>query len=215
MIQISALKTQYRNFKQDISDVSNSLFLNWCNYIIGFIYDKLASSTPDKFFKTQTIQILNGQSTYSLPSDFRDMARIGAGLYPTDSNGGPTDSPLPLTGYGSGSNGYYLDNGNLVITKIPQATTVYILRYIPLAPVFTNDTEYFSSDKTQNGVPLFRDEDIEYLIRAIDVQYEMWDEDPSLESIADQRFVRILSELLERQRSTPNSYNLSDYNWAY
>lgn len=211
MIQLSSLKTSYQNYKQDITDVSNELFIEWCNYILSFIYTKIVNSDPDKLFTTQTINVVAGTTHYALNSNFRDVARFGSGLYPTDSTGAAVGNPFPYTGYASSSGGYYIENDDIVITPTPQKSDTYILRYIPNPPAFTALTDYFSSDKTSTGTPLLRDEDREFLIRALDVQYSMWDEDLSIEPIADQRFVRILSEMLSRQRSTPNAYSLNSY----
>lgn len=214
-LQLSTIKTAFGNYKRDISDVSNDLFVQWCNYILGFVYDKLVDVTPDKFMSTTTISVANGTAAYDLPVDFRDMKRIGTGLYSVGTNGQPVDSPLAMTGYASGATGYYLLDDQIVLTPQPQSSYSLILRYTPLEPNFTSINDYFTLDKLSTGLPLVRTSDLEYLVRAIDVQYTMWDADPSMESIADFRFVRILSEMLSRQRSTPNSYNLTDYSFAY
>lgn len=214
-LQLSTIKTAFGNYKRDISDVSNDLFVQWCNYILGFVYDKLVDVTPDKFMFTTTISVANGTAAYDLPVDFRDMKRIGTGLYSVGTNGQPVDSPLVMTGYASGATGYYLLDDQIVLTPQPQSSYSLILRYTPLEPNFTSINDYFTLDKLSTGLPLVRTSDLEYLVRAIDVQYTMWDADPSMESIADFRFVRILSEMLSRQRSSPNSYNLTDYTFAY
>jgi len=214
-IQLSTVKTAFGNYKRDISDVSNDLFVQWCNYIVGFVYDKLVDITPDKFLSTTTISVQNGTAAYDLPADFRDMKRVGTGLYSVGTNGLAVDSPLAMTGFANGATGYYLLDDQIVLTPQPQQSYSLILRYTPLEPNFTSINDYFTVDKLTGGVPLVRTSDLEYLVRAIDVQYTMWDADPSMESIADFRFVRILSEMLSRQRSTPNSYNLTDYSFAY
>lgn len=214
MIQISSLKTTFGNYKKDISDVSNTLFLDWCQNISDFIYERVVSSNPDRYFTTYTFTRASGATSAALPSDFRDMGHFGAGLFTIDSQGNTSDS-LTYTGYGASGYGYYISDGYIYFTQPPQQSTTYILRYIPLPPVFTAVSEYFSLDKTSTGKPIVRDEDREYLVRAIDVQYTMWDEDLGMESVADARFVRILSDMLRRQRMSPNVYNLESNNSAF
>jgi len=211
MIQLSKLKTSYQNFKKDISDVSDSLFFDWCNYTMSFLYDKLLNVSPDKFSKELTITIPAGQTAYILPSDFKNISKTGTGLFLTDVSG--TGLALPYTGFGSSMFGYYLTNNQLKLTQPPKSATTYILRYIPELYQFIALTDYFTSDGSSTGIPYMADSDIEYLIRAIDVQYEMWDEDVLLEATADQRFARIIDEMLSRQRQTPNIYNFrSNFN---
>ena len=213
MLQISSLKTSFTNLKKDTSDVSDSLFTEWVQYCSDFVYNRIANSTPDKLFKTYSFVIGSGVTSVTLPTDFRDVARFGSGVYETK-DGLPAD-PLALTGYGATDHGYYISDSSLYITDAPNQSTTYILRYIPLAPVYTSTSDYLSDDKTLTGKPIIRDEDREYIIRALDVQYSIWDEDLGMEATADARFVRILSDMLSRTRSTPGVYNVQSYNSAF
>lgn len=206
-LQLSAIKTSFQNYKQDISDVSTALYVDWINYIAGYLYENLLSETPDKFLKTYTVTVASGTQNYTLPTDFLSLRGDGCGLYPVDSTGQAYDQPLSYTGYASSVNGYYIADNDLVITPNPTQSVTYILRYAPQPPTFTTDlTAYFTFDKTQTGTLFFPDHFKEYLIRALDVQYGSWDEDAGAESYADARFVRVMSELFEKIRQTPRVY---------
>lgn len=214
-LQLSSIKTSFGYLKKDISDVSDALFVEWMNNIMAFVYKKVAGASPDKMLSTYTISVNSGTTSYALPADFGDMDTIGTGLYPVDSNGDIGEYPLAYTGYASVNNGYYISDTNIVLTPKPTASTTYVLRYLPATPVFTSTADYFTVDKLSTGKPVVDTEEREYLIRALDVQYSIWDEDLGIEGVADQRFVRILSDMLSRARSTPGSYNLTDYSFNY
>lgn len=198
----------FKLYKKDISDVSTDLFVQWCNFIMAFIYLKLCSTSPDKLRKTYNFTISSGTTAYNLPADFKQMGPWENGLYTVNTDG-TIGTQVAYNGYGAKSFGYYLTSTQIIINQPPNTSQAVVLRYTPDTPIFTSLADYWTTDKTIAGDPILGDDDLEYLLRAIDVQYCSWDEDLPMEGFADQRFVRILSEMLGRQRNTPNVYPLN------
>lgn len=215
MYTLSQYREAYGRYKQDISDVSASTFVDWMNYLTGFLYDKLVNTVPVKFIKTTNYSVQPGVSSYPLPADFRDVSRFSTGLFELDSSNRLISPALPQTSYASGQGGYYIEGDNIIVTPSPQSSKVFSLKYVPLPPIFTDLSDYFSTDKTINGVALVRDEDTEYIVKALDVFYTQWDEDLGLEGIVDQRFTRILSEMLGRQRQSINITKINNFTGSF
>lgn len=215
MYTLNQYREAYGRYKQDISDVSTTTFIDWMNYLTGFLYDKLCNTVPSKFIKTVNYSIQSGVDSYALPSDFRDVSRFSTGLFELDSSNRLVTPGLTQTSYGSGASGYYIEGNNLIITPQPQVGRTLSLKYIPLAPLFTDLSDYFSTDKLITGTALVRDEDTEYIIKALDVLYTQWDEDLGLEGVVDQRFVRILSDMLGRQRQMINVTKLNNFTGSF
>jgi len=194
-IQLKTLREEFEYMKQDISDVGVATFISWCNRVGNFIWRKLRESDPDRFMQTQTFAITSDTQTENLPSNFGKIDTLGCGFYLLDNDNEPTHIQLAKTEYGSSQVGYYLDGGNIVFTNCNGNS--YTLVYLPKWEKFTAMTDYFTLDKTVNGVIIVDDEYTEYLVDAIDVKYCQWDEDTVSEGNADQRFANVLSELLE------------------
>jgi hypothetical protein len=74
---------------------------------------------------------------------------------------------------------------------------------MPIPPTIDALADYISVDATVTGAPIAEDRHLEYFVKAIDVLYEQWDNNPSQESIADFRFVRILDDALSGYNRTP------------
>ena len=101
----SDVKSAFADYKQDISDVDDTLFLRWIDYINRFAYRILRDQAPERFISTQSYTVATSPSSSALPSDFRDINVPGCGMFKQDSAGNPTRDILPVTGYGSGSRG--------------------------------------------------------------------------------------------------------------
>jgi hypothetical protein len=112
---------------------------------------------------------------------------------------GEIDDKISLTGYGSKKEGYYLDGSKIVFTHYDEnpLNADYVMKYMPSPPTIDDLDDYITVDGTASTAEIVEDEDLEYMVKAIDVLYEQWDEDPSKESIADFRFVRALGGLLD------------------
>jgi len=193
-ILVSSAKTSLENRKRDISDVSDSVFIEWCNFINDFYYRTVNGIDPGRNLTTDTISVVSGTETYALPSDFNNMQVVGSGLYDLDGNSDPIESSrLTLTGYGAAVNGYYISGSNVVLTPQPSATNTLTIRYIPDLTALT---------ATSNSLQI-PDEYRLYVINAIDVLYTLWDEDKNSEVFADARFSRSLDELAKNINQQP------------
>ena len=206
-----ALKNQLK----DISDVPQATFIQWCEYINDFTYRYLLGVDPDRFTKTTSLSVINGQSTYSIPSDFRDQSAWNTGLFITDNNGYTTSQRLPLSGPGQGFPGYFISRGNLILTPTPAENATLAWIYTVKNGRLSTIDQYFTMDGTANGIPIIELEYLLYVTRALACQYQIWDQEIGEESFADQRFQRALSELCENIRRQPSAMGLLDQSQMY
>jgi len=200
------LRNSLERLNDDITDVGASNFVEWCNLIADYIFPRVQNVEPEEFIQTQEYSVSSSPSSQSLPSNFGNIRINKTGLFLKDQNGNPTNQNLAPTGYGEGSRGYWLSRGLVNFTGINSLRT-FVLRYMPKRTSFTDQgSDYFTVDGTQNGVEIIPDEQIEVVIKGLDVLHKQWDNDPGAESVADQRFVRIMSELFSDIKKTPNVY---------
>ena len=213
-ITLTAARTELGNLKQDISDVSNALFISWANHVNRFAYRYIAGIAPERFISTQTFTGIT-TGAQSLNADFDSLLPMGCGLYLVDENGDDTQQQLPLLQFGSPRTGYYIDGaGNIQFLNISTATT-YKMRYIPVATTFTDLTDSFTQDGTASGKEIFPNEYLLELRGALDVMYTQWDEDIPAESFADARFMRALDEIARNIRRAPEVYAMPDMSLIY
>jgi len=131
-------------------------------------------------------------------------------LIESETNGqNETSDKLGITGYGRKQEGYFLEGSNIVFTGV--AGGDYMMKYMPQPPVLDELTDYFTVDGTAATAGLVEDRHLEFLVKAIDVLYSQWDEDREGESIADQRFVRALGEVLETTAQAPQISQMEDF----
>lgn len=186
---------------KDISDVSTPTFLKWCDYINKFAYRILSKEDPERFIAIQTYSVSSSPSTQSLPTDFRSLTSFGCGFYKIDGST-QTDSKLPKTWFGASGQGYYITGSNVVFTG---TSGTYTLRYIPAVDEITDlDDDLCIPDEYNR-----------YVLDALKVQYSIWDEDPSMESYSDARFVRSLDELAGNIQQDVKVYALDNYSSVF
>lgn len=190
--------------KRDISDVSNNLFIQWCDNVDQYVYRFLIGSDPERLITTQSYTVSDSPETETLPSDFKDIQGWGCGIYKMDDNSEPTTDRLSRTGYGSTQRGYYITGTSLIFTGIESSET-YTMRYVPIQA--THDD--LSDDL------LLPEEYTDYYIKAVDVLYNIWDEEVGMESFADARYVRTLDELALTIRKEPPVYGLSNFSATF
>jgi len=204
-LSLQNVKDSFARLKKDISDVDNTTFIEWCNYLLHFFWRKLAHTSPDVFYQTQNYNVVANQDTYALPTNIDSLTMWGTGLYEVN-NGIVSETPVNYVPFGSSQWGYYLNNGNIVFTPQPTQNKQYLLRYYPSPPEFTSLSDYFTFDKTALGQEIIPSQFRLYIVRALDVLYSDWDEEVGMESFADARFVRALSEILDHIRVSPSVY---------
>ncbi len=117
-----------------------------------------------------------------------------------------------MTGYGSKDEGYYLNGSNIVFTHYDTnpLNADYVMKYMPQPPAIDDLDDYITIDKTVSTAAIIDDQDLDCLVKAVDVLYEQWDADPSKESLADFRFVRALGGLLDGFNRQPQISQLSN-----
>jgi len=214
-IQLQDAYNSFSDFKKDISDISLTLFVRWCDRINKFIYRKLLGVDPERFLNSQQITITSGTQTSSLPADFKDITPLGSGIFKLSNTLIPTGERLTKTGYGSQQEGYYINKGLIFFTPIPTQTAFYTLRYSPVITKLTSLNNYFTTDGTQTGTILIPDEYDYLLDSALDIFYTAWDEDPNAEFMANPRFVNALDDIFSNIPQTPTVYGLSDFSANY
>jgi hypothetical protein len=282
MIQLQSLYDSYKRYKGDIADVEGGTFIEWCDFILKFLYNQLKGEDPERVVQeTAYVGVVNLQKN-TLPSNFLDLKQTSCGLfvvskgvlfYTTETApfvegddvigdiSGATATVSKLgTGYlelknitgnfidgelvqeisltagsattvgqvnfevankndldevsfGSTSPGFYLTGNQLALVQ--QAGTNLLMRYIPQAPNFTSLTDYFTLDKTATGQPIVEDRHKELLLKAIDLHYAQWDEDMSMEGVADARFTRVLYDVLDSYKRTAKVFSFENTNSSF
>lgn len=200
---IAQLRTQFDLRKEDTSDVSSTLFVQWCDHLNRELYRYFINSDAGRFISTQNYIVASSPYSEALPTDFRDIAHFGTGLYKIDANGNDTDDFLPITGKGSQRRGYFIEGASVTFTGITNET--FEMRYIPLLTQLTSVSDTLS-------IP---DEYIRYMSDGVDRFYEIWDNNPQAEFLADQRYISALDDMLKNYSRGPKIYNIFDANPYY
>lgn len=209
-LQISTLRTAFENLKKDATDVGVALFSQWCDYINKHIFRVLIGTEPERFIKTSDYSVTSATDTYSLPADFRSIDTFGTGLFYVNDDGTITNRQLPRTSAGSSTPGWYLNKGNIIITPFPTNSLTYRMRYIPNISTLTAYTNYFTDDGTLTGNIIVPDEYLEQMVMIMDKRYTWWDEDPSAEGNADQRYMNAVDEFISSIRRESNNIDMPD-----
>jgi len=140
------------------------------------------------------------------------MKRFGCGVFEVDDNGDDTTNQVPMTEIGSIVQGYYINGGNIVFTGI---TGTYQVRYVPDITTIDALTDYFTLDTSISGVEIIPSDYTDFLMKALDVMYDQWDENVGMEGIADARFVRLLDEFARNINRSPAVYGLDDFSNSF
>lgn len=267
-LKLSDIQDAYERYKVDISDVTDTQFIEWCEYIYYFVYEKLKAKDPSLFVSSSIYYTVTSPDTFTLPSNLMDIRQTNCGFYKvtqakldfdaqtanyvasetltgatsgatalitaiddngvtgtltiknitgifqdneliTSASGSATANGTPRyeiserigeVQFGDTEEGYYFEGNEVTFTE-KEAT--YLLKYIPEPHQLTAPTEYFTVDGTVSGIELIKDRHEKFLLRAIDVFYEDWDENAGAESIADFKMVRALGEVLDSYSRTP------------
>lgn len=210
---LSDVRTSFERLKRDISDVSNATFIEWCDWINKSFYNEASVLDPERFVSTQSYTVVTTPQTSNLPASYKNASAYGLGVYLVDSSGADVDQMLPITGSGSRETGYYITSSSIVFTGNENQT--YKLRYLPEQTKLTALTDYFTIDALVNGKVTIEPRHLEFLVKALDVLYNQWDEMPGSESLADFRYARALDAALEDYRKLPTVYSTSDFSLNY
>lgn len=206
-IQVQSAYNAFSRYKRDITDVSTSTFLDWADWLNKFVYRKLVGVEPDRYISSQSYTVTTSPYASSLPTGFKTLDGFKLGLFLVNADGTDTDIQLAVTGFGSTQPGYYLTSSSIVFTGITNET--YKMRYLPAITAIDALTDYFTLETTQAGKVLIPDDQMDFVVKALDVFYNQWDEDVGMEGNADQRFERLLSDFPNDMKRVPNVYGLT------
>jgi len=198
---VSEIYTIWARQKQDVSDVSDDIFLDWCDWLNKFAYRHILGINSERFIEETTMNATSGQEWIYLPTDFRDIQRFGCGLY-VYTDGTRNETSLTITNPNSSTAGYYIKNDRLYLRPTPVESATYMLRYAPDEPVITLATDYFISALDARYT--------QYIVQALNVLYNEWDENLGAEGISEARFVRLLDELSRNVSQEPTVYAMED-----
>jgi hypothetical protein len=205
-VPISDLRTYLQNHLDDsLPDVTDTVFINWCDWLNKFLWRKLFKLDPERFIYNSTISVGAGTDSYNLPGSFKTIDALGCGLFTVDNNGDLTDSMRVRTGAGSSKNGFYLNSTSIVITPKPSQAETLIFRYIPKINTLSATSDEMILDE----------EYLELLVNAMKKSFMDWDQDTFLESVYDQKFARNLSELFDSYRQESFVYDFVDTSISY
>lgn len=201
MILTEALTEYTAAFKRDTSDIEDATWIYWGDYINKEFRRTLEGVDPERYVSTQSYTVSTSPSSQALPATFRTISTTGCGLYYLNPDLTPRGDKLSFTGYGYLRAGCYISGSNIVFTGI-NSSTVFLMRFMPTITTLT----------AMSDALLIPDEYNLYIMKAFDELYEQWDEDPSLESLADFRLTRTLSELTKTIPRQPTVYALRPHN---
>jgi len=214
-IQVSTAYTAFDEHKRDVTDVPLGTFYRWCDFVNKHAYRKLKGVDPERYINgATTFTVTTNPQTSALPATFRDIREKECGFFYIDSEGLDTETRLTKVSFGSRSKGYYINGTNVVFTGI-ESSEQYRLRFLPKITTIDAATDYFTLDTAIGGAEIIPDEFLEYIVKAVDVLYDQWDEEIGAESYADARFVRIMDELASHFKKEPDAYSLPDSTLNY
>lgn len=188
-------------FKRDTSDIEDATWIYWGDYINKEFRRTLEGVDPERYISTQSYTVSTSPSSQALPATFRTIAGLGCGIYYLNADATPRGDRLPITGYASLRPGYFISGSNINFTGINSSTS-FLMRFMPTITVITAMSDELEIPEEYNL----------YIMKAFDELYEQWDEDPTLESLADFRLTRSLSELTKTIPRQPTVYALRPHN---
>jgi len=80
-IQLSDLKSSFLRYKRDISDVGTAEFVEWCEYLLYFLYERLKRQDSERFLNKQAYAVLTAPDTFAFPTDMMGMRQDGCGFF--------------------------------------------------------------------------------------------------------------------------------------
>lgn len=212
-ITVSQVYNSFARLKKDISDVPLATFYEWCDWTNKMLYRKMTATDGERY-TTQQTYTSPSTGSYALPVDFSTIDGFNCGIYRVDGNGDMSGYTLFPAQPGSSVAGWYI-RGSLIYFTGLSGESSYVMRYLPAPVAIDGLTDYFTQDTTQNGKATVDDEFLQHLVGAIDVLYDQWDEDTGAEIYADQRFARLLDDLVLNMKREPAVYGLPDSSLMY
>jgi hypothetical protein len=203
----------FSRLKRDLSDVPQSTFIEWMNFIATEAYHTLSlGCDPERFLKSSSYTAIDGSQ--NLPTDFESVKYNGCGFFEKEADGTQSDRRLVLTNFGSSQKGYYLTDTQVTFTGLPESLPV-TLKYSPEITLFTALGDYFTLGKLATDPEIISKDDLEVIVLGLDMFYCRWDEDVEMEPGATQKYEAALNNLASHYRRTPNAYKTEDFSVIY
>ena len=165
-IQLQTARDSFARYKHDISDVDNTQFIEWCDFLNKFAYRYLQGIDPDRFIEESSYTVSSSPSSQALPADFDSMQPLGCGIYEVDDSGDDTSKEITQTGHGRRDQGFYFEQGNVVFTGFDGTSKTLKMRYIKNITALTAITDYLTVEGTSGGLEIIPDEYLQYVIYA-------------------------------------------------
>lgn len=183
-----------RAMDDTLPDVSDTLFLDWLNYINEEMYWEYAGQNPCDFTLTTIIAVNGTLAIHNLPTDF-DTSNVGvySGFHILDSNGERRERLTQLRS-NKQVQGYRII-GNTVQIRAQKSGNIE-LEYLPLLGELTQDSDVTVIDQRFKRL----------LKNAMKVALGEWEEDAALETNSDARFARSLDMFKERVPKQPKVF---------
>lgn len=186
-------------------DVTDSLFLTWCQQADDLFYPILRRLNAYKYYSKDTITTVVDTANYSLPVDFENISDPKTGIYNTDDNWNITNTVLTETWLWSTDEWYYLEWVEIFITPTPKTIKIYKLVYMPTLIRLADTT----------SATVVEQQFSEALTNFLKKKFYMWDENPWAASDADQEFANNLNQMQTNTRTSTRGERVRNNNNIY
>jgi hypothetical protein len=123
--------------------LDDALLCRWINQSIAYLFDIIVSVAPDYFLSSDTIAVVSGTDTYSLPTQIADFYRghgadvlLESGTYwPLRQYSHEERLLFARTTVSRGDQLYRYMGSNLVLSPVPSWSGTIRVWYVPTAPV--------------------------------------------------------------------------------
>jgi len=156
-LQLSAIQDSFGRLKQDVSDVDDDTFVEWCEYVSNFIYGNLKNVDSERFITETVYYAVTSPDTFTLPTNLMDLRQTGCGFFELTSADIAYDAQsanftvgATLTGGTSGA--------TAVITADDDDGTTGTLTVEQVSGVFQDNetiTDGSGGSATENGAPVY------------------------------------------------------------
>lgn len=198
--------TAVQDVVKNINDLSTGQQLRLADIVDRQIRDEIAAVAPERLLTSTSIAVTAGTSGYALPATFQDVQDLGTGFYLLNTDG-TVNTRLAQTGFGSDTQGYYIDGTNVVFTPLPSTGAIVTLKYLAERTDFTVTTGLFCTPNAKRYLELVR--------QGLLVQYYIFKRRFDLKQFAEADYQALLDDMVKRITQTPQAFSLPKYQKSY
>jgi len=199
------LRIDFNRILKDTSGVSADLFNLWLNAISNYIYRVISNQEPERFIVDETYTVTTNTDDYALPSGFWSINRKDTGIFKLDTNDN-LEGEMIKTGFKDSREGYYINGNTIKVTPESRSNEFsMVLRYIPRISQISG---------TSDEIPL-PDEFKEVILHALKKMYYEYDRNAGEEQMSDQRFARMLDDLMSEYSRVSDNFDYIDTSLSY